>query len=236
MFKMRRGGLFLPTTGTLENEAYQKIKQAILARKLLPGSRLSEPALAKQLKISRTPVRAAIKRLMAEGLAEPSPTQGAVVALPSSRDIQEVVFMRETLEPVAAALAAEKATNESIVHLEELIFKEKEAFHRRDLKSYIEVNDEFHGAIARLSGNSLLEQSIKNLILRYDIFLALFDPIYELDEKELDSPLEHHFIVMALKEHDPQAAEAAMRYHLRSSRKYATLRNVENINAFPFNS
>lgn len=226
----------MPTTGTLENEAYQKIKQAILARKLLPGSRLSEPALAKQLKISRTPVRAAIKRLMAEGLAEPSPTQGAVVALPSSKDVQEVVFMREILEPVAAALASERSTEEDVCDLEKLISREKEAFYKRDLKSYIEVNDEFHGAIARLSGNSLLEQSIKNLILRYDIFLALFDPIYELDEKELDSPLEHHFIVMALKVHDPKAAEAAMRYHLRSSRKYATLRNVEDINTFPFNS
>ena len=226
----------MPTTGTLENEAYQKIKQAILARRLLPGSRLSEPALAKQLRISRTPVRAAIKRLMAEGLAEPSPTQGAVVALPSSKDIEEVVFMRETLEPVAAALASERVTGEDICYLEGLISREREAFHKRDLKGYIEVNDEFHGTIAKISGNCLLEQSIKNLILRYDIFLALFDPIYELGENELDSPLEHHFIVTALKERDSKAAEAAMRYHLRSSRKYATSRSLEDMGDFPFDN
>lgn len=223
-----QGGLPVPTTGTLENEAYQRIKQAILTRKLLPGSKLSEPALARQLKISRTPVRAAIKRLVSEGLAKTETNQGAEVALPSVKDIQEVLFMRETLEPLGARLAAFHASPVDIDPLEELIVAEGEAFKAKDLNRYIEVNDMFHLTVAHLSDNRLLEQAITNYLTLYDVFLALFDPIYELNEDEMQSMLEHRLVVDALRKRDEVAAEAAMRYHLSSSRKYASSDLVQN--------
>ena len=221
-------------TGTLENDAYTRIKQAILTRKLLPGSKLSEPALAKQLEISRTPVRAAIRRLVAEGLAKAETNQGAEVVLPSPKDIQEVLFMRETLEPLAARLAALNARPIDIDPLEEMISDEQEAFHARDLDRYIKVNDRFHLEVARLSDNSLLEQAISNYLTRYDVFLALFDPIYELRDEEMQSMTEHRFLVQALQRRDEVAAEAAMRYHLSSSRKYASTDLIEKrLKIFP---
>lgn len=222
-----QGGFPVPNTGTLENEAYQRIKQAILTRKLLPGSKLSEPALARQLKISRTPVRAAIKRLVAEGLAKAETNQGAEVALPSAKDIQEVLFMRETLEPLGARLAALHARPVDIDPLEELIAAEEKAFREKDLNRYIEVNDKFHLTVAHLSDNRLLEQAITNYLTLYDVFLALFDPIYELRDEEMQSMLEHRLLVDALRKRDEVAAEAAMRYHLSSSRKYASSDIVE---------
>ncbi len=207
--------------GTLEKEAYTKIKKAILARKLLPGSKLSEPALARELKISRTPIRAAIRLLVAEGLVRTETNQGAEVVLPSARDIEEVFFMRETLEPLAAGMAAFNARPIDLDPLEELVSLEKSAFQAKDLDRYIEVNDRFHLEIGRLSDNRLLAQAIGNYLTRYDVFLALFDPIYELRDEEMQSMLEHQFLINALRRRDDVAAEAAMRYHLRSSRKYA---------------
>ena len=212
----------MPTDGTLENEAYNKIKQAILTRKLLPGGKLSEPALARQLKISRTPVRAAIKRLVAEGLAKTETNQGAEVACPSSKDIEEVLFMRGTLEPLAARFASRHARSVELKPLEELIRKEEKSFKEKDLNGYIGINDQFHLSIARMSENKLLEQAIAHYLTLYDVFLALFDPIYELRDEDMQSMLEHRLLVEALRNHDEVGAEAAMRYHLSSSRKFAS--------------
>lgn len=210
----------MPKNDTLENAAYKKIKEAILTRKLLPGSKLSEPALAQQLNISRTPIRAAIRRLVTEGLAKSETNQGAHVVTPSPKEIQEVLFMRETLEPVGARLAAANITDADGEYLNNLIESEQKAFDEKDLKTYIEVNDRFHLKIANLSGNRLLAQTITNFLTRYDVFLALFDPIYELRDEEMQSMLEHRLLVNSLAEQNGIAAECAMRYHLISSRKY----------------
>jgi hypothetical protein len=87
---MRNGdeGTDSPEKTTLEDLAYGRIRAAILAGKLPPGTRLAEPTLAKKINISRTPVRGALRRLASEGLVTISANHGATVTVPSLRDIE----------------------------------------------------------------------------------------------------------------------------------------------------
>ncbi len=202
----------------LEEIAYRHIRRAILVREVAAGSRLSEPAIAQQLEISRTPVRNALRRLAAEGLVTLSANQGAQVARPNLRQVDETYQLRELLEPPAAALACENVTGEVIEELEGMLVEEKEAFDARDLWRYMEVNDAFHLRIADLSGNSVLKRAVETHISMSNVFLSLLDPFYSISEKEMHSFPEHRMLVDYLAVRDPERGRAAMLIHVRASR------------------
>jgi len=83
----------------LEEQAYNHIRRAIIARRWQPGTRLSEPQIADELGISRTPVRNAMRRLAADGMVALNANLGAQVVQPSQKLVMDTYFMREILEP-----------------------------------------------------------------------------------------------------------------------------------------
>lgn len=207
----------------LEEIAYEHIRRAILVREVTAGTRLSEPAIAQSLDISRTPVRNALRRLAAEGLVSLNANQGAQVAEPSVRQVDETYQLRELLEPAAAALACRNVTGEIISELEGMLAEEVEAFNVKDLWRYMEVNDAFHLRIAGLSGNSILARAIKTHISMTNVFLSLLDPFYSISEKEMHSFPEHRMLVDYLALGDPERVRAAMLIHIRASRACISL-------------
>lgn len=210
----------------LEEIAYGHIRRAILVREMTAGSRLSEPAIAQSLGISRTPVRNALRRLAAEGLVSLNANQGAQVAEPSVRQVDETYQLRELLEPAAAALACQNVTGEIISELEELLAGEVEAFNAKDLWRYMEVNDAFHLRIAELSGNSVLARAVGTHISMTNVFLSLLDPFYSISEEEMHSFPEHRMVVDYLALGDPERVRAAMLIHIRASRACIRLDGV----------
>ena len=97
------------TAGTTADAVYQALRHAILHGDLAPGERLRSDALANELRVSRTPVREALRKLEAEGLVAPSGS-GLIVRALSEQDLTELFYVREALEGMAARLAAENAT------------------------------------------------------------------------------------------------------------------------------
>ena len=95
---------------SVREAAYGHLRDSILRGSLLPGTRISEPNLAEQLGISRTPVREALQRLSQEGLVELTPAKGARVRVLSAEEVREVYEARAMLEGEAARLAAERAS------------------------------------------------------------------------------------------------------------------------------
>ena len=202
-----------------EDIAYSRIKSAIYKRHIRQGSRLAETALAKELNLSRTPVRGALKRLAYEGLVEFSPNRGSRVIRPTEEEIRETFAVRTQLEKMAASLAAENVTREDIAELRRLVAQEEEIFKDFDRRSgqteYYEINDAIHLRVAKMSANSLLYSHIKDLLFKSKIFLILFDPYDQMAFNP--SPGEHDSIVSRLAAGDSGGAEEAMQNHLETS-------------------
>lgn len=198
-----------------EEFVYQKLKNAIIKRYIKQGTKLVETALAKQLKVSRTPVRSAIRRLAYEGFATYEANKGACVIEPTIEEIQGTFFVRTQLEKAAARLAAEQITPAQLDELKTYIEEETRIFENRDLDGYYRVNDAIHLIIAHASGNPVLTRYIEELLNRSKIYLILYDPFYTMPMNP--SIHEHQQLVEALNTGDPVAAEAAMEAHLNSA-------------------
>lgn len=198
-----------------EEIVYQKLKNAIIKRYIKQGTKLVETALAKQLQVSRTPIRGAIRRLAYEGFAKYEQNRGVCVIEPTLEEIKETFFVREQLEGAAAGLAAKNVKPKVIEQLETYLLEEEKIFEDRDLEKYYQVNDAIHLSIARASENTVLINYIEELLNRTKIYLILYDPFYSLPFNP--SQHEHRRVVDALKTHDAAQAQKAMGIHLRSA-------------------
>jgi len=209
-----------------EQIAYARIKAAIYKQYIRQGSRLAEASLSKQLNLSRTPVRHALRRLHYKGLVEFSPHGRAQVICPTEKKITQTYDVRAQLEKMAAALAAQNATRKDVAELKLLVAEESPLYQkfiasglRRGLSEYHELNETIHLRIARLSGNEVLYEQIEGLLQKCRIYLILFDTYDQIDlnPPPLASHMEHEEIISCLSKGDSQGAEAAMLNHLNST-------------------
>jgi DNA-binding GntR family transcriptional regulator len=198
-----------------EEIVYQKLKQAIVKRYIKQGSKLVEDTIARQVGVSRTPVRAAIKRLEMEGLASFIPNKGAVVIKPTLTEIEQTFAVRAHMEKMAAKLAAQLISKTQIDELQFLVKKEQKVFDDRNLENYYVVNTAFHLKIAEASGNKVLYDYIEQLLERTKIYLILFDPFFKFVINP--SAAEHLSIVNALACHDSKKAGRSIEKHLKSA-------------------
>lgn len=198
----------------MEELVYTKIKLSIYNRFIRPGSQLVEAAIANKLNVSRTPVRAAIKKLEHEGYVQVTPNRGAFVIKPTAEEMKDAYSVRLILEKQSAGLAAERISKEDIAKLYKLIDEEKRTFDHRDTDSYYEMNDSFHFMIAEASQNKLLLEYVKDIVSRTTIYVVLFDP---LDKLKINPSIEEHIaIVRALESRNKLETEKAMEKHLTS--------------------
>ena len=197
---------------TAEDMAYNKIKVAINKRYIKRGSQLVETALARQLKVSRTPVRGAIRRLVYEGYVELHPKKGAFVIEPSFLGIKQNFAVRAQLEKMAAAQAAKHITKKQIKELFRLIDEEEKLFEAREIERYFHTNGTIHLMIAEASNNPVLLHYVKDLLNRTKIYLILFDPFYKLAINP--SVAEHLEIAKQLEKGDSKKVEKLMQKRL----------------------
>jgi DNA-binding GntR family transcriptional regulator len=209
-------------TENAEQFAYNRIKTAISKRNIRQGSKLAEAFLARQLNLSRTPVRHALRRLHYEGLVEFSPNGGAHVICPTENIIRQTYAVRTELEKMAAGLAAQHATQKNVDELKGLVAEEGPIYQKfiesglhQGLSEYFAINEAFHLRIAKLSRNEVLYEQISGLLQKCQIYLVLFDRHDEMDINL--SPVEHEEIISHLSKNDSQGAEEAMLNHLNSA-------------------
>jgi len=199
---------FLP----LRDEVFNTLREKILKGSLKPGERLMEIHLAKQLGVSRTPIREAIRMLELEGLVKMIPRKGAQVASISRNDLQDVLEVRKALDTLAVELACERITEEEIE-----ILKKSEADFEKSLKSgdttlMAEADVAFHDVIHASSKNKRLKSMISNLAER--IYRYRFEYIKQQSDGGKTLIEEHRTIIRCIEEHDVEAARKAIEIHI----------------------
>jgi GntR family transcriptional regulator, rspAB operon transcriptional repressor len=199
-------------TRTTRVEAYDALRASIISLQRTPGQRLSEAELARELGVSRTPVREAIIQLRAEGLVEVAPQLGSFVSKISLRSVREAQFAREALECAAVRVAAEQIDVGAAGRLRQNLASQRAAQAAGDLEQFYRLDEAFHRELVATSGypgiSDLLDRSRAHLNRVRRLSLPVPDVIEELIDQ-------HSVVVDALERHDPDQAEAALRHHLR---------------------
>ena len=189
------------------DQVYRHLRQAILSETIKPGTRLRETEIAGALKVSRTPVREAISRLIGDWLVR-SINTGGVEVIDATAEIVEIYYIREALEICAGRLAATRITHEQLARLDRLAKSARYAsFNER-----VRLNQEFHLAIAEASGSKRLLEMIRGF---REYFLS---PrwVSHQDSKLFKRAVEDHKkIVAALRGRSPERVERALRNHLK---------------------
>lgn len=199
-----------PSDQPLGEYVHQEVKRSILDGVYRAGERIRESDITAQLGVSRTPVREAFRRLQSEGLLKFEPQRGAVVADLNRQEVAELYAMRQFLEGFAARLAAQHATDSEIEAMEYILEQTKIVDDK--IHEFNQINWELHNAIYAAAHNRFLIRS----------FEALSDSMSLLQGAKYIPPgrpdklyEEHRQIVDAIKNRDPDAADAAAQNHVR---------------------
>jgi len=183
---------------------------------------LREAELAKQLGLSRTPVREALGRLESDGLVTNDSGRGLMVAELDHSMVNELYFMREVLECAAARLAARHASDVEIATLREIADRDAALLgHAQQLAAN---NRFFHDMLYRCAHNRYL---LKNLNALHES-LALLGPTTLLTPGRPESSArQHQALVEALEQRDPERAEQVIREHIREAHKLRLARMLQ---------
>lgn len=209
--RLQTGGQPLVTNAN--DAAANIIRRAVIRGELLPGERLKEAEIARELGISRTPVREAMLVLQAEGLLDLAPSRGATVRLYDLDELLLLYDLRQLLEGYAARYAATRITPAQLTELEESC-ERMEALEFGDVVAHNEENIFFHSHVLDVVGSDRLRHIVRSLL---EIPLPYKRGYWSLEENKERSLRYHRRIVEALKAGDPGAAEQAMRDHLEDS-------------------
>lgn len=202
----RGGGL------SLGEAVFRSLCAALRAGVYRPGDRLREEEVAQRLKVSRTPVREALGRLVTKGLVAPAGGRGLVVRSLDTAGVLELYAMREILDGAAARLAAQHASAPELDALRDL----GAAFeaHADDPHAMARVNRLFHETIFRAARNRYLDAALQEI---QDAIALLGTTTFAVGGRPGTAAREHTDMIAAIAARDPDRAEQAARLHIREA-------------------
>ncbi len=196
---------------SIAGRVYDTVRRAIVQLQLEPGNPLSEADIARQLGVSRQPVREAFIKLSEAGLVEIRPQRGTFVRLISLREVENARFIREAIEVAIARKAAAEAVGADLQALDALVEQQRAAAATSDNAGFLHLDEHFHQQIARSAGCDDAWRVLEGLKAQMDRVRYLSLP----QATPLDVILEQHTaIVDAIRQGSADAAETAMRRHL----------------------
>jgi DNA-binding GntR family transcriptional regulator len=208
--------------------AYQGLRDRIVQGVYLPEQRLTEMELSRDLGVSRPTIRMALVRLEREGLIVTQPNRGASVRSIGAAEAIRTLRVREVLDGLAAALAAESATSDELDQLAAIVQQMAAVQGPDQHLDYSALNGRLHALILQAARDEMLERQLSSLnyaLVRFQYRTVL------VPGRPAESLAEHRAIVEAIRQHDPAAAERAMRYHV--SRVRATLSRIVRVTTVP---
>jgi DNA-binding GntR family transcriptional regulator len=196
---------------SLADKAYHEIRGLIVSLELAPGALIDERELIERLEIGRTPVREALRRLAHERLVEVYPRRGMFVTGVDVRELARLSEVRELLEPEAARLAAERATDTDREHLS-LLLTELNAGLDAGGSELMDLDERIHRAVYRAAHNDLLEATLEQYYaLALRIWSMALDRAHELEE----AVEAHRALLEAIRAGDGERAADTMRAHVQ---------------------
>ncbi len=203
----------------LTDVVFERLRDAIIDGRLQAGQWLRQETLAQELGVSQMPVREALKRLVAEGLAVRIPYKGVKVVEFSPEDIVDICTVRLVLESLAARLATSLITDEELERLREIL-RELEGYKSQDqMAQRRQLNDEFHLSICRASGRRYLIRLLET-VWGWFPSVMLYEGAFRQEELLLTrmerEKREHWAILEALERRDAHQAEEETRRHIQN--------------------
>ncbi|OPY71042.1 MAG: putative HTH-type transcriptional regulator YdfH [Syntrophorhabdaceae bacterium PtaU1.Bin034] len=204
-------GLNLTDHSAMWTKVYEHVREKIFSGEIAPGQRLVEATVAKEIGISRTPVREAFHNLQKDGLIESIPRVGYRVLSISEEEVIQICKIREALEIIAAKWAMQRSYDTLVKELDSIIARSEKTISQSEIHSFADLDAQFHETIARLSGSShIMEitQVMRRHMVRHRITSFLHADVFL---RALDG---HKLIYKAIERRDADEVERAIRYHL----------------------
>jgi len=194
-----------------EDEVLRRIEQAVLDHRLTPGTKLKEVQLANLFGVKRGLIRKVLTRLAHSRLVDQTPNRGATVARPSVKEGQDLFATRRVIESAILETLIVRNDKQDQQRLGEMLDLEQEAYLRGDSERALTLSVDFHRELARMAGNSVLEEYLSDIIRRTPLVILahLGD-----DEDNRCRNHEHEVIVEAVGRRDVKTAVEVMNQHL----------------------
>jgi DNA-binding GntR family transcriptional regulator len=186
------------------------VVQAIVERRLMPGTKLAESQLGELFSVSRTVVRQALNQLSRDRLITLEPARGAFVAQPGVEEARQVFETRQLIEAGIVRALCSRITTAQVAGLRAHLKDERAAVARTDVTGRTHLLADFHIVLARLFGNEVLAQLLADLLSRSSLIALMYQSSHSAEE----SLAEHVAIVDALERRDARAAVKLMSHHL----------------------
>jgi DNA-binding GntR family transcriptional regulator len=200
---------------TLHDEVALRLREMLVEGRIAPGAKLNERELCALLRISRTPLREAIKLMAAEGLVDLLPNRGAVAVRLSESDVVHAFEVLAGLEGMSGELAAQRITVTELAEIRALHYEMLACFTRSDLSGYYRLNARIHVAINSAAKNPLLSKTYREINARVQSLRFRTNqnkPMWKLAMKEHEQMLE------ALAARDSVAARRVLVEHVLRKR------------------
>lgn len=210
------------------------LREAVFQGTIKPNQHLVEESIAKELGVSRTPVREAIRRLEAEGLVEYVAQRGSVVRQVSLEEISQIYDVRILIEGHAAKLAAINAEPSDLATLEELCMTFDTSMQDSDgpqekSQKLMDLNSQFHTTIVDIARNAILEKTLR-IALQVP---GIYRTYYWYDEQNWrNTSHSHRSIFEAIREKDSATAESLMQEHLAKAQALIVA-SLKRVNIMP---
>jgi DNA-binding GntR family transcriptional regulator len=197
----------------LATTAYEKIKQMIIDRELLPGEKIQQEILSKKLEISRTPLITALNRLQSEKLVESELNKGFTVRKFSLKELVDIWTLRTVIERMAIEEFAETITSDKVNYLRNIFEGFAPPWNEQKYSEYTRADRKFHNELLKMSNNSFVPQ----IAQMFDIVRWSYqDGLVRFPEATLT---EHKLIIDALEVHDLQLSLKLITEHHKKSKE-----------------
>jgi GntR family transcriptional regulator, rspAB operon transcriptional repressor len=202
----------------LKDQAYARLKELITTGEVPSGTFFSEKRLSSLLGMSKTPIRAALERLEAEGFVTTSARQGAVVRGLSLKEVVDLFDLRFALETFVVRHLALRLTEPQARRLRENLEAQLLCAETGDVNRYTQLDTDFHAAICECSGNQEIVRIMWHL--RDKLYLVILNVMRQKPSRMETSTEEHSKVLDELVEGNGERAAAAMLRHLEYGKQF----------------
>lgn len=199
----------------LHDQVAARLRVMLIEGAIAPGAKLNERELCERLRVSRTPLREAIKLLAAEGLVDLLPNRGAVAVKLTEADVLNTFEVLAMLEGMSGELAAQRISDDELAELRALQYEMMACFARRDLAGYYRLNALIHTGINSAAKNPVLEATYRSINARVQ---SLRFRTNQNEAKWKRAVKEHEIMIEALSTHDSDAMRSVLVQHLHDKR------------------
>lgn len=203
---------------SLRGKVFHKIREDILRGRYRQNEAMKELKISKELGVSRTPVREALRQLELEGLVTIIPNKGAVVSGINAKDIADIYAIRSLIEGLCAEWASANITEEQLDELEEIVFLSEFHLKKGHIEQLYELDNKFHEMLYEASQSKILRHVLSDF---HHYVQRVRKTSLSSEERAQKSINEHKAILEALRNKDSDAARSLTNVHVQN-----TSRNV----------